>query len=264
MLKLALIQIDSTDNVKENLDKISALVHSVKDKADFVILPEHSDGIGKDDLAFSCDIPGEISDFFVALAKECGVYLHCGSLTENSENGKPYNTSLLISPSGEIIGKYSKLHLFDVDLPDGTGCRESSVATAGREIVVANTNIGNVGMAICYDIRFPELFRKMALMGAELITVCANFTAPTGAHHWKPLLQARAIENGCFVAAVNQCGTKPQFEAYGHTMLIDPWGKIIGELDQKEGVLLAEIDLNQVAETRAKIPSLKNRRTDIY
>lgn len=264
IVKLALIQLNSTENVKENLDNITRFVNEASIRADLIILPEHSDGIGLRDEDFAHSVPGEISNFFSSLAKDNKVYLHCGSIAEKGEIGKPYNTSILFSPNGEMIAKYSKLHLFDVDLPDGTGCRESSTATAGNEIVVAKTPMLNIGMSICYDLRFPELYRKMALMDAQLLVVSANFTAPTGKAHWLPLLRARAIENGCYVAAVNQCGQKPQFEAYGHTMLIDPWGDVVGELEQKPDILYVDIDLDKIEETRTKIPSLYNRRTDIY
>lgn len=262
--KVALIQLNSTDNVKENLKNITSLVKEASKNADLVILPEHSDGIGKNDNDFAHEIPGEISDYFSNLAKENNVYLHCGSVAEKGVENKPYNTSILFNRQGEILAKYSKLHLFDVDLPDGTGCRESSTATAGNEIVVAGTELCNIGLSICYDIRFPELYRSMALMGADVIVVSANFTAPTGKAHWRSLLRARAIENGCYIIAVNQCGQKPQFEAYGHTMFIDPWGEVLGELENQVGILYGEIDLDKIKETREKIPSLQNRRKDIY
>lgn len=262
--KVALIQLDSRENVEENLNSIKALVNEASQNADLVILPEHSDGIGESDEPFAHSIPGKISNFFSDLAKENNVYLHCGSVAEKGVEGKPYNTSILFNPAGEIVAKYSKLHLFDVDLPDGTGCRESSTATAGNEIVVANTELCNIGLSICYDVRFPELYRSMALMGADVMVVSANFTKPTGMAHWETLLRARAIENGCYVLAVNQFGTKALFEAYGHTMIINPWGEIEGELQDKVGILYGEIDLDKVAETRSKIPSLLNRRKDLY
>lgn len=262
--RVALVQMDTNGDIDRNLKSIETLCEEASKNAQMVIFPEHSDGIGKRDAEFESEIPGKISNLFSSLAKKHGIYLHCGSITEKGPENKPYNTSLMFSPKGEIIAKYSKLHLFDVDLPDGTGCRESSGASFGNEIVTVDTELGKMGLAICYDIRFPELFRAMALNGAEIFVICANFTAPTGEHHWKPLLQARAIENGCYVFAVNQCGNKPQFEAYGHSMVIDPWGRILGELEQSEGILYADIDLKLVEDTRRKIPSLKNRRTDIY
>lgn len=261
---IALIQLNSTDNTNDNLNKISELVETASKKADLVILPEHADGIGKNDKAFTVKVPSERTDFFSDLARDNGIYLHCGSVTEDSDSDKPFNTSILFSPNGEIIAKYSKMHLFDIDLPDKTGCRESNTTSAGNKIIVANTELGNIGLSICYDVRFPELYRKMAIMGADLMIVSANFTAQTGKTHWKPLLQARAIENTCYIAGVNQCGTKPQFEAYGHTMLISPWGEIIGELENEEGILYGKIDSEILSKTRQDIPSLKNRRKDIY
>lgn len=261
---IALIQINSTSNVEENLKKISALVKEASQKADLVVLPEHADGIGKNDNDFAHPIDGEIVGFYKKLAIECGIYLHIGSVAESGIEGKPYNTSCLLSPKGELIAKYSKLHLFDVELPDGTGVRESSTATAGNEIVVAKTEIGNIGLSICYDLRFPELYRKMALMGTDLMVVCANFTAQTGEYHWEPLLKARAIENGCYVLASNQCGTNAQFTAWGHSMLVDPWGRVVAELEQEEGILYGKIDCDELKLARHKIPSINNRRTDVY
>lgn len=261
---IALVQIDTTADVKTNLDKIEALVSKASKKAELVILPEHADGIGERDSDFEHTIPSEITDFYSSLARQNSVFLHCGSVAEKGNDQKPFNTSILFNPNGEIIAKYSKLHLFDVDLPDGTGCRESNGASAGNEIIVADTPLAKLGLSICYDLRFPELYRKMALMGAELMIVSANFTAQTGEKHWKPLLQARAIENGCYVAGINQCGKKPQYTAWGHTMLINPMGEIICELEQDEGIAFGEIDPAEIESTRANIPSLSNRRDDLY
>lgn len=264
LIKVALIQINSSSNVKENLNKIEKLVCKASKNAEFIVLPEHADAIGKHDADFAHSIDGEIVSFYKKLANENSIYLHIGSVAEKGVEGKPYNTSVLISPKGEILAKYSKLHLFDVELPDGTGVRESNGATAGNEIVVARTELGNIGMSICYDLRFPELYRKMALMGADVFVVSANFTAQTGKHHWKPLLQARAIENGCYVLACNQCKENEQFEAWGHSMIISPWGEVVAELEQEEGILYGEIEQSELEIARNKIPSTKNRRGDIY
>lgn len=261
---VALIQINSSSVVEDNLNKIEKLVKEASKKAELVILPEHADAIGKHDSDFAQSIDGKSVSFYKELAKACSVYLHIGSFAENGIEGKPFNTSILISPSGEILAKYSKLHLFDVDLPDGTGVRESNGATAGSEIVVAKTDIGNIGLSICYDLRFPELYRKMALMGADMFVVSANFTAQTGKRHWKPLLQARAIENACYVLACNQCKTNEQFEAWGHSMLISPWGEVIAELEQEEGILYGAVEQAEIDNARNKIPSIKNRRIDVY
>lgn len=262
--EVALIQINSSSNVEENLKKIEKLVLDASKRAELVVLPEHADGIGKCDEDFAHSLDGEIVSFYKELAKRTSVYLHIGSVAEKGIEGKPYNTSVLISPNGEIIEKYSKLHLFDVELPDGTGVCESNGATAGDKIVVAKTELGNIGLSICYDLRFPELYRKMALMGADMFVVSANFTAQTGKYHWKPLLQARAIENGCYVLAANQCKQNDQFEAFGHSMVISPWGEIVAELEQEEGILYAKIEASRLDEARNKIPSIQNRRIDLY
>lgn len=263
-VNIALIQINSSSNVEENLNKIEKLVKEASQNAELIILPEHADAIGKCDNDYAQTINGKSVSFYKELAKDCSVYLHIGSFAEEGIENKPYNTSLLISPNGEVLAKYSKLHLFDVELPDGTGVRESNGATAGDEIVVAKTDLGNIGLSICYDLRFSELYRKMALMGADMFVVSANFTAQTGKHHWKPLLQARAIENGCYVLACNQCKTNEQFEAWGHSMLISPWGEVVAELEQEEGILYGALEQSEIENARNKIPSVKNRRIDLY
>lgn len=190
--------------------------------------------------------------------------MHCGSITVNDESGRTFNRTMIFAPDGRCMGSYDKLHMFDVEAGDGASYRESSQICAGECIAVAQTQAGMLAPAICYDIRFGEMFRLMALAGAQVVCVSANFTAPTGKDHWEPLLRARAIENGCYVLAANQTGSKPAFEAYGNSMIIDPWGNIIAHGGKCEEVLCATIDLNYVNQTRRQIPSLANRRRDIY
>ena len=195
-----------------------------------------------------------------------GIYLHCGSLTEQTPDGIPRNTSLVFGPDGRLLGKYSKLHLFDVELTDGPSYRESDDVSGGGEIVLIETALCSLGLSICYDMRFPEMYRLMAEQGAELLINCANFTENTGKAHWEALLRARAIENTCYVAAVGQCGQKPKFRAWGHTMLIDPWGEITAKLQQEDepGLAMGEVDPERLRAVRSQVPSLKNRRTDVY
>lgn len=263
--KAALIQMDSQDNEQQNMQKAAAFIRqAAQADAKLIVFPETMDYIGKGLKSHAKSIPGEWDFFFGEQAKKYGVYLHAGSITERNEVGNPWNTSLLFAPDGRCIAKYRKLHLFDVEVADGPRYQESKTISAGNEIVVVDTEVGKMGVSICYDLRFPELFRIQSLEGAELLILAANFTHATGEKHWKPLLQARAIENSCYVLACNQCGKKTAFEAHGHSMVIDPLGEIIAEAQMEECCLIAEIDLEKVKKAREQIPSLKNRRDDIY
>ncbi len=264
---IALIQLDTGADQKAGRVQIEGYVKEAKERgAELVILPEHSDRIVPEEEKAASPVPGPVSRWYGDLARKYQIYLHCGSITEeNPEGENPWNTSLLFSREGELIQSYRKMHLFDVVLPGGKEVRESAGVSAGNSLVLAETDLCTIGMTICYDLRFPELYRLLALKGAELMVVSANFTAATGRDHWEPLLRARAIENSCYVAAVNQCGEKPLFRAWGHTMLINPWGRIMGELDgEHPGLLMGTIDPGLVRETREKLPFRENRRTDLY
>ena len=198
-------------------------------------------------------------------AKELGVHLCAGSVPEDpADGGKPYNTSVLIDPAGEITATYRKLHMFDVEV-EGTQYRESEHERAGDEIVSAAAGELELGMTVCYDLRFPELFRILALRGATAFTMPAAFTAVTGRAHWELLLRARAVENAAFVIAAGQFGTsEPHFESWGHSMIVDPWGRILTGLDEGEGYACADLDLAELERVRESIPALANRMADAY
>ena len=263
--RIGLAQMDTSDDWQENRKKMAEFIRQGVDRgARLMIFPETAEYIGEDFRGHSTQIPGEVTDFFGEEAAKYGIYLHCGSLTERRDQEKMRNTSLLFNPQGRIVAQYSKLHLFDVELEDGPSYQESEEIAGGQEIVVADTPLCKMGFSICYDLRFPELFRLMARQGAQLLINCADFTANTGKDHWEPLLRARAIENTCYVAAVGQCGRKPKFRAWGHSMLIDPWGKVVASLGDEPGLLVEEVDLSRVEEVRRQIPSLNNDREDIY
>ena len=265
--RTGLIQMDSSDDWESNKTQAERYIrNAASEGAELVILPETVDYIGTDFCAHALPVPGPVTDFFREQALKYGIYLHCGSVTEAVPEGAPRNTSVVFGPDGSILGKYSKLHLFDVELEDGPSYRESDDVSGGDEITLIETSLCTIGLSVCYDMRFPELFRLQAEQGAQLLINCANFTENTGKAHWEALLRARAIENTCYVAAVGQCGIKPKFKAWGHTMLIDPWGDIIAKVPQAQepGIAVGEIDLEKLCKVREQVPSLKNRRTDIY
>ncbi|MEM9019310.1 MAG: carbon-nitrogen hydrolase family protein [Planctomycetota bacterium] len=276
-MRVAVVQLNSGPKWWVNLHEACERVQEAIDRgAELIVLPEvflqRGVGIGEPEAiqpapSFSEDQP-EIGAFSV-MANDYGVHILLGSLLEeNPDGGKPYNTSVLLGPGG-VVGSYRKVHLFDIDAGDGAGDRESDRYAPGDRAVVADTALGKIGLAICYDLRFPELFRRLALGGAQLVTVPANFTKKTGQAHWSALLRARAIENGLFVIAAAQCGspgtTGPgSFEAYGHSMVIDPWGEVLLEFDDQPGLGVVEIDVSEVERVRAAIPSLANRRPGVY
>jgi len=197
-----------------------------------------------------------------ALAGEHGIWLHVGSTAVDAGNGKAHNRAALFAPSGERIAVYDKIHMFDVDLDHGESWRESAVYEPGRAAVVTGLDDALLGLAICYDLRFPDLFRREAVAGASILTAPAAFTRQTGEAHWHTLIRARAIENGAFMICAAQGGLHEDGrETFGHSLVVDPWGRIVGELDHDEpGVLVCDIDLAASATARGRIPNLKNAR----
>lgn len=264
--KVGVIQINSQANVEENLKTIVRMIEeAVENGAKLISLPEvmNQTSSSKEESVWE-EIPGRTINLMLETAKKYGVWIHCGSIKEMDNDEKHFNTSVMVDPNGKILGSYRKLHLFDVDLKDGGRVRESDRSSKGYEIVNIQTEIGNLGFTICYDLRFPELFRILALNGAEIIFVPANFTYQTGKAHWASLLRARAIENGCYIIAAAQIGQKMKFKAYGHSMIINPWGTVLAEAPDEATIIYADIDLDYVHEIRGQIPSLLNRRADVY
>lgn len=265
---IALIQMDTQNNKDENLRTAcefidEAATHGVK----MVCFPEVMNLIGRNTGKGGGkeSVPGYTTDILCKKAREHGIYIHGGSLTEEIPGEKgSRNTSVLISPEGEIQAVYRKLHMFDITLADGTPFNESDKVEPGKEIITAETELGTLGMSICYDIRFPELYRIMALRGAQVIFTPASFTMPTGKDHWETILRTRAIENGCYIVAAGQIGVKPAYTAYGNSMVVDPWGTVIARAKDMPGITYGEIDLDYLERIRAQIPSLQNRRTDLY
>jgi predicted amidohydrolase len=185
-----------------------------------------------------------------------------GSILERTAgDGRSFNTSCVLAPDGRVAARYRKLHLFDVDLPGRVSVRESDTRTPGEDVVVAPTELGTLGLSICYDLRFPELYRRLVQAGAELLILPSAFTFVTGAAHWETLCRARAIENQCWLLAANQTGMSPHgFADYGHSMIVDPWGTVVARAGDGEGVVLAEIDRALQARVRRELPCLDHVR----
>ncbi len=232
-----------------------------------VALPElfswHGDP--RDEPSHAQPVPGPLSERLAEIAADASVHLLAGSVLERSEDTEfCYNTALLFAPDGSLIARYRKIHLFDVDVPGKVRARESATRKAGNDVVCVQTQLGRIGLAVCYDLRFPELFRRLADEGVEIVVVPSAFTAPTGRAHWHVLVRARAIENQCFVIAPNQVGaTVHGFNNYGHSLIVDPWGEILAEAGTQPGeVIHAQLDAERLAETRRMLPSLEHRRLD--
>lgn len=265
---IAMVQMDTQNDKGENLKRACAWIDEAALRgAKLVCFPEVMNLIGRNvgEGGGKESVPGYTTDILCKKAKEHGIYIHGGSITEEIPGERrSRNTSVLISPEGEILAAYRKMHMFDITLADGTPFNESDRVEPGTEIVTVETELGIFGMSICYDVRFPELYRLMALRGAQVIFVPSSFTMPTGKDHWEPLLRARAIENGCYIVAPGQIGTKPAYTAYGNSLTADPWGTVIARSKDAPGITYAEIDLDYLEQIRRQIPSLENRRSDRY
>jgi len=239
---------------------------AAKDGASYVQTPEMSNVLVRSREELLERITDADSDPFLArmraLAAELGIHLHLGSLAVLSGNGKVANRAFLIAPEGAVLASYDKIHMFDVDLPNGESWRESATYEPGIKTLVADLSFVKLGMAVCYDIRFPAIFRTQARTGAEVLTAPAAFTRQTGQAHWHVLQRARAIENGAFVISAAQGGTHEDGrETYGHSLIVEPWGEILAELDNDEpGYVLAEIDTEKVTKARQRIPAIANER----
>ncbi len=267
-LPVALVQLDATDDVEANLAQALALTDDAATTgARLIALPEYLQFRGSDDgfRASARPIPGQYTDAFSEVARRRDAWILVGSVAETSmDRRRPYNTSVLIGPSGRIAATYRKIHLFDVAVERGPADTESARVTAGLNAVCADVDGIKVGLSVCYDLRFPELYRSLALAGAEVLTVPANFTERTGRDHWEVLLRARAIENAAWVLAPSQIGGPPGQPAFGRSMIIDPWGTVVAQAPDTVGVITADIETDRVAAVRRQIPVLANRRPEAY
>lgn len=264
---IGVVQMDTRDNYEENMEAACKYIDEAAAKgAKLVAFPEVFNYIGTEPREPE-EIPnGPTIRLMAKKAKEHGIWIHCGSISEVNPNGeKKFNTTVLLNPQGEEAARYRKLHAFDITLQDGTETRESDRMQIGEDIVMVDTELGKIGLAICYDIRFPELFRYMAINGCQVIFTPANFAMSTGKDHWEPILRTRAVENTCYMVAPGQIGKKRGVsQSFGASMVIDPWGIVIGRANEKAGVVMAEIDLDYLDKVRRDLPCLKNRRSDVY
>ena len=268
-LAVALVQMNSGDDKERNIAAaLEGIDRAAGTGARLVTLPEVWTYLGPDagKVDAAEPVPGPLTDRLADRARTHGIYLHAGSILERVE-GSPLlaNTTIVFDPQGEIVATYRKIHLFDVDLESDSAYNESTMIAPGDQIVTFDLDGVTVGLAICYDLRFPELFRILALKGAQVILLPAAFTLATGRDHWEPLIRARAIENSLYLVAPGQVGEHPPgLRCYGRSMVVDPWGTVIAQASDQPTILTSHLDFGYLARVRRQIPSLQNRLPDRY
>ncbi|WOI52452.1 carbon-nitrogen hydrolase family protein [Parvularcula sp. LCG005] len=275
-MRVGLVQMNSGIDRMRNLDEATRLIREAAARgADLIATPEMTTLLDRNSDRLFGNLPAPDAmpevDAFSALARDLGAHLLIGSMpvaVERGETRKFANRSFLFGPRG-AVATYDKIHLFDVDLPTGESWKESNTVAGGDKAVLANTPLGGIGMSVCYDLRFPHHFRRLAQAGASILAVPAAFTVPTGEAHWHVLLRARAIETGSYVIAPAQGGQHEDGRAtYGHSLIVDPWGTILAEQPNNQpGVIVADIDLDKVADVRRRVPNLtldRDVETRIY
>lgn len=262
----ACVQLTSQREFEPNIEAVGALVRRARDAGAELIATPEIVGMFEPKRALHLEkARSEADNPFIAacraLAAETKAFLLIGSTAVKLDATTLANRSFLIDPAGEIVARYDKIHMFDVDLPNGETYRESALYRPGEEAVIAALPWCKLGMTICYDLRFPHLYRALAKAGAEIVTIPSAFTVPTGRAHWHVLMRARAIETGCFVLAPAQWGEHAEGrKTYGHSLIVAPWGEVLADAGEGVGVITAEIDLDRVAEARRMVPSLRHDR----
>ena len=267
MTRIAIYQSNTGIDPAANAEKlVGAIREAAEGGAAMLFTPEMSGLLDRDAQRAAGNLRDEEEDAVLAAcsaaAKEHGIWVHLGSVAVLVDDGKVANRGFVIDRTGQVRARYDKIHLFDVDLPTGESWRESSVYQAGKGAVLVNgTPVGKLGLTICYDLRFPGLFARIAEADADVISVPAAFTVPTGKAHWHVLLRARAIEAGLFVVAAAQSGRHQDGrQTFGHSLVVDPWGEVLLDMGEQVGVGFADIDLARISEVRARIPALNHRR----
>jgi predicted amidohydrolase len=265
-VRVACVQTNSAREIAANIPVVGDLIRRARDRgAELIALPENVSLLEPVGRLMREKAPAEADhpalEAFRAQAQMLGVWLLIGSLTVKANGGKLANRSLLIDAGGAIVARYDKIHLFDVDLGAAECYRESATIAPGSAAVVAETPWGRLGLSVCYDLRFPHLYRQLAQAGADFLAIPAAFTRTTGRAHWHVLQRARAIENGCFVLAPAQCGVHAEGrETYGHSLIVGPWGEVLADGGEDVGIIVADIDRAQVDQARRRIPSLSHDR----
>ncbi len=266
-MRTALCQMSSRDDVEANEASAFALLEAaVEGGADLAALPEvwPCQGSAQQMRAAAEPIPGPRTERLAELARGHRIWIHGGSVLECADGDRVFNTSVLFDRDGELVATYRKIHLFDADPPGAVPSRESFLFAAGDEVITAETEFGRVGLSICYDVRFPELYRSIAVLGATIVLVPASFRFETGKDHWDVLVRARAIENQCFVIAPAQCGLwgpeGRERRTFGNSLAVDPWGRVVARAPDGVGVTFAELDLTEIGRVREMLPALRHRR----
>jgi len=266
--RLAICQMKTGDDKESNVSRaVEMIKRAAENKAEMVVLPEMFNcPYNSSKFPEYCEAEGNSLTLSAISenARKLGLYIVAGSIPE-TDSGRIYNSSYIFGRRGELIGKHRKMHLFDVDIPGKITFKESKTLTAGEQVTVVDTELCRVGVAVCYDIRFPELARLMALKGAQLIALPAAFNMTTGPAHWELLMRARAVDNQVYVAAASPArDEKAAYVAYGNSMVADPWGSVIARAGGGEEIVYADIDIARVDKIREELPLLKHRRTDVY
>ncbi len=268
LVRVAAVQLESRDDIASNLQSCERAIDEAASRgASLVVLPENFAYFGSSHGKRACaesllGSPGPIRSALIQCAKKAAVTVLAGGWPESSQDpARPFNSATVITKEGVIAANYRKIHLFDVTLPSGASLQESVAMTAGAEIVCCTIEGFRVGLSICYDIRFPELYRKLVDRGSEVLCVPSAFTLETGRDHWHLLVRTRAVESQCWVIAANQCGSHPGGKTtYGHSMIVDPWGRVLAEAENGPGVIVADLDRSALHRVRSSLPSLRHRR----
>jgi predicted amidohydrolase len=263
-MRVAVCQLNARDDRAANLAVARELLERAASAgADFAVLPEYVDYLGRGEGAPKPEpVDGEFAAFFAGAARELGMWVHAGSFHEaGPDEQRTYNTSLVFDRRGELAATYRKIHLYDVEIAGRVSYQESRSVAPGAETVLTDVDGVRTGLSICYDLRFPELYRALAIAGAKVLVVPAAFMMHTGRDHWEVLLRARAIENQCYVVAPGQIGDhEPRRTCFGRSMIIDPWGTVLAQAPDTVGIVTADVDIDRLDKIREELPSLANRR----